>query len=102
MRWRSIGIGNDLDQSSAEIESRNVERVMVAAARQILDDKAKETKEKEPIRPHEPRQKGSDKEKMEVNELRRELADLKNQINQQTGNGGKYQDRPFQSQAIWG
>ncbi len=37
-----------------------------------------------------------DKEK-EVIELRRELADLKNQFNQQKGNGGKYPDKPYQA-----
>ncbi len=52
---------------------------MMAAERQMLDDKVKE---KESVRQHEPRPKVTDKEK-EVIELRRELADLKNQFNQQ-------------------
>jgi hypothetical protein len=61
-----------------------------------LDDKAKES-----IRQHEPRLKGGGKDK-EIIELRRELADLKNQFNQQKGNGGKYQDRPYQAGGRWG
>ena len=75
---------------------------MEAAAKQILEDRAKEIKEKEPIRPHEPRVTSADKKKLEVVELRRELADLRNQMNQQRGNGGKYQDRPYQSGGRWG
>jgi hypothetical protein len=102
MRWRSVGVTDVVDQASAETESRSVERVMVAAAKQILEDRAKEVKEKELIRPHDPRAKSADKEKWEVIELRRELADLRNQMNQQRGNGGKYQDRPYQSGAKWG
>ncbi len=47
MRWRSIGVGNEVDQLSAETDAKNAERAMVAAARQILDDKAKE-----PVRQH--------------------------------------------------
>jgi hypothetical protein len=73
---------------------------MIAAARQIIDDKAKETKET--IRPHEPRMEGADKEKMELMELRRELADLRNQFNQSKGSGGKYQGGPYPSDGRWG
>ena len=98
MRWRSVGIGGEGNQLSAETEAKSAERILLATAKQIVEDKAKE-----PFRPHEPRAKGGDKDK-DIIEMRRELADLRNQLNQQQqkGNGGKYQDRPYQGGGRWG
>jgi hypothetical protein len=73
---------------------------MIAAARQILDDKAKENKET--IRPYEPRTKGADKEKMEFMEMRRELADLRYQFNQSKGSGGEFHGGPYPQGGRWG
>ena len=102
MRWRSIGIGNEVDQLSAETEAKSAERILLATARQIIEDKAKEpVRPHESVRPHEPRTKGVDKDK-EIIEMRRELADLRNRLNQQRGNGGKYQDQQSQGGGRWG
>ncbi len=67
---------------------------MIAAAAQIITDATKST-----IRPHEPRAKCEDSEKVE---MRRELADLRNQLNQEKKRSqqkfGAYQPRGRGSQ----
>ena len=72
-----VTLSQAASQPSAETEAARTERVMVAYAAQIVA----ENQAKQAGRAHEPRTKaGDDPEKAQ---LRKELADMKNQLNQQ-------------------